>query len=405
MRILMLSVQYPESLVGGYECTLYHIIEGYHRHGHKVDLMAFVPGDVADVKRGLVDSWCDNIFLFEPTDIPSWRSPRRWRNWFSLNSSCSHCSSRAFTQRLRDILVANRPDLVHFEGYGMLQHRKHIGDVPCVAFPVDCATLAIERDGHKESGLRALWLALHRAKVRWMESRYDRFYGTMFVAQPDADRAKQLSPRANIVRIPNGVDTAYFAPTSDAVEPKTIALHGHMSFPPNAGAALWFMAEVWPELKRCHPTARFLVVGADPGKELLAAAKSHADVVVTGMVPDIRPYLQRASILVAPMHTGTGIKNKVLEGMAMAKPMVITSLARSGINGIVPGQHVMQADTSRQFIDAICELWRNPQQATLMGANARELVRTHYSWESMQDACELLARNAVVAATLPRRSS
>lgn len=397
MRILILSLHYPDTLADGYTCRLYRIIQGYHRHGHKVDLMAFTTGSSeAEVKCRLVDPWCDNIQLFPREIVPTWRSPRRWLTILhSLDSSTMKFSSKAFAERLREVLESRPPDVVQVDGYAMLQYRKHLKDIPCVAFPTDCATLALERKERVCNPLLAARLAVHRAKVRRMESTYHFFYASIFVAQADADRARQLSPGANIACIPNGVDADYFSPTDQAVEPETIAFHGSMGFPPNVEAAIWFITKVWPGLKTRHPRSRFLVVGANPAEQLLAAAAGDQSIVVTGSVSDVRPYLRSASVIAVPMQSGAGIKNKVLEAMAMAKPIVLTSLATAGIDFAMPGQHFVTANTPEEVIDAICGLWRDPEHGSRIGANARELVRKNYTWEQTQDACELLLREAL----------
>ncbi|MGA2502117.1 MAG: glycosyltransferase, partial [Tepidisphaeraceae bacterium] len=328
MRILILALRYPETLVGGYESTLYRLIQGYHRHGHKIDLMAFVPRLADKTDRESVDPWCDNVLLFEDPFVPRWWSPRRWPSILhSPDSGTLGRSSKLFVEQLRDMLAHHPPDVVQIQGYSMLQYRKHLGRIPCIAFPADCMTLALERWKRATNPWVRARLALHGAKLRRMESTYRSFYAVVFVSQPDADRARQLSPGANIVRIPIGVDTEYFAPTDQGVEPTTIAFHGEMGYPPNVEASSWFIANILPELKRRHPAVRFLVIGANPAEQMLSAARGDPNIVVTGFVPDIRPHLQSASVLVAPMQSGSGMQNKVIEGMAMAKPMVVTSLA------------------------------------------------------------------------------
>ncbi|MGD0283912.1 MAG: glycosyltransferase [Dissulfurispiraceae bacterium] len=356
--------------------------------------MAFIDCPEAELKRGLVEPYCENVFLFESAAVPPRQSLRRWFTvLFSPDSTTMRCSSRVFAEELRRKLVSRPPDVVQIDGYGMLQYRKHVKNVPCVAFPIDCETLSLEREKVSNVLLTAR-LAVHGVKVRRVESTYGSYYASVFVAQPDADRARQLSPDANIVCIPNGVDADYFSPTDQGVEPETIVFHGSMCFPPNIEAATWFITKVWPGLRDRHPKARYLVVGTDPAEQILAAALGDNRIVVTGSVPDVRPYLQSASVVAVPMQSGSGIKNKVLEGMAMAKPVVLSSMATAGINHAIPGQHFVTADTPEQFIDAICGLWRNPDRASRIGASARELVQTHHSWECMQDACESLLRNA-----------
>lgn len=395
MRILILATMYPDTLACGYRHKLYRLLQGYHRHGHHVDLMAFIPpGSKPTLHRGLVEPWCDRIFLFENTVVPARRSVRRWLGALrSLDSNSLGCSSRALAAELGGMLRDSPPDLVQLDGYPMLQYGKYVSRVPCVAFPHDCYTLSLESEKDK-SPRNAVRLALQRLKVRNMERRYNTFSVCFFVARPDAERARELSPGTNAAWAPNGVDADYFAPAGELAEPDTIAFHGNMAFPPNVEAATWFMREVWPTIKARHSKSRFLVVGANPDQRVLDVARGDSRIVVTGSVSDIRPHLQRAQVLVVPMRSGGGIKNKVLEGMALSKPVVATGLAMAGIERAIVGEHFMLADTPTQFIEVIGGLWQSAERTLQIGTKARSLVQAHYSWESVQDFVQNLLLQA-----------
>jgi polysaccharide biosynthesis protein PslH len=394
MRILILAEIYPDTLACGFKGPLCKHIQGYHRHGHKVDVMAFPDCPISELKRGLIEPYCDNIDLFERPVVPPRQSLQRWLGVLSSpDSDTMKCASPEFAGHLRSVLASRPPDVVAFEAYSMLQYRKYIENIPCVAFAADCKTLALEREKFYNL-FRTARLTMHKMKVLRVERTYGSYYAAVFVAQPDADRARELSPNAHIVCIPNGVDVDYFSPAGAAADPETVVFHGSMNFPPNFEAAVWFIKKVWPGLAARHPNARFFVVGVNPVEKILAVARSDNRIVITGSVPDVRVYLEKASVAAVPMQTGSGIKNKVLEGMAMAKPVVLTSMATGGIDHAIPGRHFITADAPEQFADAISDLWRNPDRASLIGANARDMIVKYFSWEKRQDECESILRRA-----------
>jgi sugar transferase (PEP-CTERM/EpsH1 system associated) len=181
--------------------------------------------------------------------------------------------------------------------------------------------------------------------------------------------------------VSNGVDSQFFAPARDRPSPygrggPVAVFTGAMDYWANSDAVTWFAATVWPVVRRARPDARFFVVGANPTPDVMALGAS--GVVVTGRVPDVRPYLQHAAVVVAPLRIARGIQNKVLEGLAMARPVVLTDKA---LEGIEAGQcaDLRVADTSAGLAARVLEAF--DQGDGSVGEAGRELVVRHYSWE------------------------
>ncbi len=181
--------------------------------------------------------------------------------------------------------------------------------------------------------------------------------------------------------IANGVDHVYFDPTIPQEAPFdtnfcNYVFTGTMDYPPNIDAVLWFVREVLPKLQAARPDVQFHVVGSSPVAEVLALA-TLPGVFVTGRVPDVRPYLAHANAAVAPMRIARGIQNKVLEAMAMARPIVVTKAALEGIAAL-PDSEVLIANQADGFADA-CLRALEPQ-AQPMGQAARLRVMRDYIW-------------------------
>jgi sugar transferase (PEP-CTERM/EpsH1 system associated) len=182
----------------------------------------------------------------------------------------------------------------------------------------------------------------------------------------------------------NGVDAEFFSPEHDLASPYPageipVVFTGAMDYWPNVDAAVWFAGEILPRLRRRHPARRFYIVGRSPDPAVQALAGEGT--VVTGTVDDVRPYLAHAAVVVAPLRIARGIQNKVLEAMAMARP-VVASTACAGPIAAEPGQELLAAETADDYVARIESLLADPAHADNIGRAARNRVLASYSWDA-----------------------
>ncbi len=180
----------------------------------------------------------------------------------------------------------------------------------------------------------------------------------------------------------NGVDTDDFNPDAElkpVSEPAEIVFTGAMDYRANVEAALFFVREVWPLVREAAPDASFAIVGARPAASL-KALHGRDGVRVTGRIDDIRPWIAGARLAVAPLRVARGLQNKVLEAMAMGRPVVATPTAATGIVA-APGEHLLIAETAQEQAAATLGLLRDQSQADRIGAAARAHVAATYRWD------------------------
>jgi len=177
---------------------------------------------------------------------------------------------------------------------------------------------------------------------------------------------------------PNGVDSGYFAPTNGPYEADTICFVGRMDYYPNQECMFDFCANVLPRVQAQRPQARLLIVGADPSPAVRKLGKLPG-VTVTGSVPDVRPYLQRSALMVAPLNIARGTQNKILEAMAAGVPVVTSAEAAGGVDALA-GEHFLVASMAEECAAAVLRVLDDPGERRRLSAAGRSRVLTHHAW-------------------------
>ena len=224
---------------------------------------------------------------------------------------------------------------------------------------------------------------------------------SLFVSEAEAALFRDRTGAANVHALANGIDSRHFAPgaafprlsPAERGEGPIMLFTGQMDYRPNVEAVRWFAAEVLPRLGQ----ARFVIAGRNPTTEVKALAGDR--VAVTGAVRDMRSWLAAADVVVAPLRIARGIQNKVLEAMAMARPVVASPAAFEGIEA-EPGRDLLLADGAEAMAEAINGLLRDPARTSALGASGRNLVVSHYGWDA-----RLAPLDALLFSTESRREA
>jgi len=238
-----------------------------------------------------------------------------------------------------------------------------------------------------------------RQPLHWVHAREARVLGayeaavarqveaSLFVSEAEAALFRHRSGLGSdkVRAVENGIDTARFDPalTFDAVgagEGPLAVFTGQMDYRPNIDAVRWFAADILPLIRQRHPAARFAIVGRAPSDEVRALAKLPG-VIVTGEVPDVRPWLAAADAVVAPLLLARGVQNKLLEAMAMARPVVASAAAAEGIDATA-GEHLLVADDADSMAAAVGSLFEDRAAAAAMGQAARARMIARYGWDA-----------------------
>ncbi|MEZ5608832.1 MAG: TIGR03087 family PEP-CTERM/XrtA system glycosyltransferase [Rhodocyclaceae bacterium] len=219
---------------------------------------------------------------------------------------------------------------------------------------------------------------------------------SLFVTEAEAELFRHAAPEAAscVGVMQNGVDADFFSPANAGKSPyppggPVIVFSGAMDYWPNVDAVTWFATELLPRIRQTVPDARFWIVGMNPAPAVQALAGE--GVAVTGTVPDVRPYIAHADVVVAPLRIARGIQNKVLEAMAMARPVVVSADSATGL-AARPGHDFEIARDGDDTVRHVLALLADPARRSTMGAAARTCVVEHYSWQAHLAQLDTLLR-------------
>ncbi len=287
------------------------------------------------------------------------------------------------------------PDVVLGFGYDLAAYLEGlIGRWPVVFDPIDSEVLYLWR--RLRSGRLQLatikHLVMSVALARGVLSRCD---SLVTVSGEDTGNLRFITGLQKTYTVPNGVDCDFFRPDpARAPVAGRIIFTGSMGWPPNAQAVEWFLELCWNRILQVRPDASLVIVGKGMSDSQRAVFARHRNVQALGFVDDIREHVLASEVAIAPMISGSGIKNKVLESWAMARAVVATALAARGLQA-TPGEHLLVAEGHVEFANSVILLLDNPSLRDRIGSAGRELASADYSWASMADRMTRILAGAV----------
>lgn len=422
MKILFLSLRCPYPPHRGDRIRSYHFIKQLSQQ-HTVTLIYFAESQSDIEAVNYLEPFCERV---------EWV---RFHRPFALINTAVHCLSRQPLQlhywyvpqmqrKINQLLTQERFELIHAQLFRMGQYVTEVQGPTKVLDLCDSLALNLSRRAALESNP---WLAKikldctpKRFLVKLEEKRVRRYevgimktfdWGTV-VAHCDRDYLLEQDNSLNLSVVPMGVDLGYFQPhfglgierstptpgpkidtkyfvgelsgleTPPTSEP-CLLFTGTMNYFPNSDAALYFCREIFPRIREHHPKATFYIVGNQPTDQVRRLAAQDG-VVITGYVPDVRPYFGKASVFVAPLRAGSGIQTKNLEAMAMGVPVVTSSIGAMGLEADI-GKELLVADTPQAFAAHVIRLMNNKELRDKFAQAARKRVERDYSWQAIGD--------------------
>ena len=401
MRILFVSTTLPIPTNNGSTIRSLSIVQGLASIGHELDFISFVDRRRPESLDPL-PKYCREISLVEQ-EIGSVSQGaaylRRAQCLLGLKSySIERFRSARMQARIESHLEANAFDAIVCDSlYALVNVPKT--NVPIVLNCHNVEHQIFERYTLVETSFVKKWYATLEARmVRDAESLgCQRVALAMVCSGADKAKLRQLDSKLPICVIPNAVDTDSYRPSDTQGLENTLLYQGGMDWYPNRDAVEFFARAILPEVRRDFPGIRFTVAGRNPPAEFVAELGVKHQVEFTGTVPDMRPYLSQATVVVVPIRLGSGTRIKILEACAAGVPVVSTTIGAEGLD-FTPGKEIVLADDPSEFASAVVTLLRDRGLRDSIGGQARAAVVDRYSQSVVKRSLDKLLFDGIADA-------
>lgn len=386
MKILFLTTRLPYPLDMGCKIRTWNLFS-FAAGRHDITLLTFLHSEPERRWIKAVQSLTPTARI-ETVEHPDsrFRIARGWTTAARLLSELPYTVVKyyvkAMQRRIETLIARGGFDLVHCDQIHMAQYLIGRASPPVVLNAHNIDSLLLERVAENQRNpVVRRFFHLQQRKMQMYERRvFNAFDHVLTVSSNDQELLATLVPNVVSSVVKNGVDTKYFYPDSPPSESSMLVFTGAMDWMPNVDGVLFFIKEIFPHVRKAVPEALFVVVGRNPPARLLRAVKREPGVMVTGDVPDVRPWLAQSSVVVVPLRSGGGTRLKILEAMAMGKAVVSTRIGAEGLD-LVDGREICIADDPLKFAERTIELLTDQSGAKQLGQVARRRVVESYDWK------------------------
>lgn len=415
MRILFLTQIIPFPPDAGPKVKTWNVLRYLASQGHEITLASFVRPEeipyVNHLRQVCAEVHTVPIRRSRPADLLYFaRSLRTGRPFLVERDDLPEM--RALIRRL---LAEKRYDCIQADQLTMAQFalppegKNAVADAhPFTIFDAHNAVWTItERMSRTVPAPLKPFLSLETRRTRLYEGMLlRRFDHTLAVTEIDRghllaayDEFSRRQPPARhnpaLSVVPIAVDTTQIGPVQPQAGSQNILTLGTLHYPPNADGIRWFVQEVFENVRRKAPQASLTIVGKNPPQDFLALAAERPEAVkVTGYVPDLRPYMEQAALLVVPVRVGSGMRVRILEALAYGMPTVTTSVGLEGIEAR-EGEEVLVADTPQAFSEAVLSLLGDEALRTKLSRCGRRLAEDRYDWQVVLKKMDSVYQSAV----------
>lgn len=414
MHILFLTQIIPYPPDAGPKVKTWHVLKYLAEAGYKITLVSFTRPEempyLEDLKQVCAAVYPIPIRRSRVADAGYYLRSQLTRRPFLVERD----DSVKMRTVIEKIVATEKVDIIHADQLSMAQfalppRNMDRKDWPALVFDAHNAvwTILARMVQNVPWFIRPV-VALEAHRIKHYEAMLVKaFDHTLAVTEIDYDALLQAireghteisSPEKKITVIPIAVNTAQLLPVVREPGSQNILTLGTLHYPPNADGIRWFLNEVFPQVRVQVPAATLTIIGKNPPQDFQLAASQQPGVVnVTGYVPELDEYMQKAALMVVPVRAGGGMRVRILEAFSRAMPVVTTTV---GLEGISAGldRDVIVKDTESEFAEAVIHLLRQPQRQTELAENGRKFVETHYDWQVV-----LSKMNAVYQGLRPGR--
>ncbi|HZI28455.1 MAG TPA: glycosyltransferase [Gemmatimonadaceae bacterium] len=398
MHLLWVKTELLHPIDKGGRIRTYNMLRALKKQ-HRITYVTLDNGEAAPEAESLATEYCHDLIRVPFREAPR-GSPRFWMELLAnVVSPLPYAVAKYHSPRMRtEIVDAVRQRGIDVVVCDFLFPSQNVPDgLPCrtVLFQHNVEAAIWKRHAAvKTNPLARAYFAEQWRRMKHFEGRECRRFGSVVaVSRADAAELEREYGIRGVGDVPTGVDTEFFRPSGNAARhPHEVVFTGSMDWMPNGDGITWFADDILPRIHRVMPDVTLTVVGRNPPPAIQALVARDSRLRVTGTVPDVRPYMDQASVFVVPLRVGGGTRLKIYEAMAMECPLVATTIGAEGLP-VEQSRHLMIADGADAFANAVLELLQDPGRARAMGLTAAEWVRNNYGWERAAEEFGRLLEN------------
>lgn len=377
-KILFLCSRIPYPLEKGDKLRVYHQVRHLSKHNDVV-LCVVSNQKLGEEAKKELEKVCMKIYVYESTYssiaanlIVSLFSGLPFQVGYFYNSGADLF--------IKKIIKSVKPDHIFVQLLRMSEYIKNVKGIPKTLDYMDSFSMGMKRRKEKERSFKK-WLYHweNKSLERYEENIFPYFDHHMIISEQDK-QSFDFEQAKKIEVVPNGVDSAFFAPDYSIEKKYDIIFTGNMSYPPNVAAVELIAKKILPIVWKSKPSCTFLIAGAEPSASVKALAGDK--ITVTGWMDDIRSAYYEGKICLTPLNIGTGLQNKILEAMSMEIPCITSELANNALKA-APGKEILIGKDPQEYAAHVLRLLDDSSERERVGMAGKSHVVNNYHWESI----------------------
>ncbi len=375
MKIAVLTSRFPYPIEKGDKLRLFHQLRVLSQQ-HEIVLIALAETPPHDDDLQIIQNICSKVYVLPltPFQIVGNLFGALFRN---LPFQVGYFFNKKIAEQIETILQAEQPQHLYCQLIRMAMYVQN-SNTPATLDYMDNFSVNTARRAEQASfSTRFLWHREAKMTAEFEKQAFNWFRRSTIISEQDRELLP-FSQKQQVLIVPNGVDTGFFIPDTAAEKKYDLAFVGNMGYKPNVEAAKFLAEQIMPLVWAKQPNTTVLIAGARPTNEVQRL--ENKQITISGWLDDIRDAYRGSRLLVAPLFTGSGQQNKILESMAMGVPCITTTLVNNAI-GAMPQNEILLAEDAASFAEKIIDTLENRDLQQNIAKNALDFVQKNYSWQ------------------------
>ncbi len=389
MKLLIILSRVPYPLEKGDKLRAFHQLK-YLAKNNDVILVCLNDTELHPEAKAVLNSICSEVHIVQLSKLQIVLNLVKGLFSSKPLQVCYFYSKKA--QQLIDSLITNKqPDHIYCQLIRTTEYVKQYTSIPKTLDYMDALSKGIERRIAKANWFFKIILKLEYKRLYTYEKTTFSFFNNKTIIS-EQDRELINHPDKNSIEIvANGVDESFLNYPKKEDKKYDLLFSGNMSYPPNIESAVYIVEKIFPLVKKQIPNIQLMIAGTSPTSKIIALRSNN--VLVSGWVKDIKEIYASSKIVIAPMQTGTGLQNKLLEAMAMGIPCISSTLANNALKAI-HNENILVADSPEQYAACIIELINNTEKANDIARKGKNFVSINYGWDMMNAKLENIMKHS-----------